>query len=289
MTHLSRTTTQPFRGTVAVRLGALTPDRLRGPEFIRLYPDTYVGADADLTDIRLRVQALHFWSRGHGIVAGPLAALAHGADCPWDDREVILGRRCRNPPDGVRVRVDAVPPEERVITLGAHVTSPVRTAFDLARRSPLVEAVAAVDALAFRRKFTADDLRALAEAHPGARGLTQVREVLELMNPLAQSLPETRLRLGLLARGVPPAVCQHPVRLLTGRFVHPDLSWPHAKLALEYDGPSHRDITGQNRDAFRDGDLFDVGWTVVRVTSAMVHDPTAFDRLAVRVMRRLAA
>jgi hypothetical protein len=288
VTTLSRATTQPFRGTVAVRRGVLTPDRLRGPDFVRLYPDTYVGADADLDDVRLRVLALHFWSVGRGVVAGPLAALAHGADCPWDDREIILDRRCRNPPEGVRVRVDALPPDERVVALGAHVTSPVRTAFDLARRSPLVEAVAAVDALAFTKKFTADDLRTLADAHPRARGIVQVREVLDLMNPLAQSLQETRLRLGLLARGVPPAVCQHPVRLLTGRFVHPDLSWPHAKLGLEYDGPSHRDITGQNRDAFRDGDLFDVGWTIVRVTSAMVLDPVAFDRLAVRVLRRLA-
>jgi hypothetical protein len=286
---LSRTTTQPFRGTVAVRRGVLTWDRLRGPDFIRLYPDTYVGADADLEDVRLRVQALHFWSNGRGVIAGPLAALAHEADCPWDGREVILGRRCRNPPDGVTVRVDVLEPGEREVVLGAHVTSPVRTAFDLARRSPLVEAVAAVDALGYKQEFTADDLRAVADAHPGVRGIAQVREVVGLMNPLAQSLPETRLRLGLLARGVPPAVCQHPVRLLTGRWVHPDLAWPHVKFALEYDGPTHRSIAGQNRDAFRDGDLYDVGWTVVRVPSAMVLDPVAFDRLAARVLRRLAA
>ena len=85
----------------------------------------------------------------------------------------------------------------------------------------------------------------------------------------------------------PPAVPQFRVVLLTGERVRLDLAWPHAKLALEYDGPEHRTITGQNRDAFRDGHLRDLGWVVVHVTSAMVLDPQAFDQLAARVRREL--
>ena len=75
--------------------------------------------------------------------------------------------------------------------------------------------------------------------------------------------------------------------LATGERVRLDLAWLHAMLALEYDGPEHRTITGQNRDAFRDGRLRDLGWEVWHVTSAMLLDTEAFDELAARVVRRL--
>ncbi|WP_230733867.1 type IV toxin-antitoxin system AbiEi family antitoxin [Actinomycetospora endophytica] len=277
----------PFRGSLAVGLGLLTADQLRGPNFVHLHRDVYVGADTEI-DTRVRVQALHAWSRERGIVAGPLAALAYGADCPWDDAEVVLPQHCRLAPDDIATRTDHLPSDEVVERHGCPITSPARTAFDLARRVPLVEAVAAVDAVAHRCHLTSEHLRRIAAAHPRARGTVQVRRVLELTDPRAESLPETRLRLGLLDRGVPPAVPQYRVVLLGGKRVRLDLAWPHVKVALEYDGPEHRTIAGQNRDAFRDGDLGDLGWDITRVTSAMLLDAAAFDQLAARVMRKLA-
>ncbi|HEY2194212.1 MAG TPA: hypothetical protein VGH76_18190, partial [Actinomycetospora sp.] len=168
------------------------------------------------------------------------------------------------------------------------ITSPVRTAFDLARREPLVEAVAAVDALAHACRFSPDHLRRLAGTHPGARGIVQVRRVLDLMDRRAESLPESRLRLGLLDRHVPPGIPQHWVTLTTGERKRLDLAWPARMIALEYDGPEHRTIAGQNRDAFHRARLADLGWDVIVVTSAMIADPTAFDELAARVLRKLA-
>ena len=108
------------------------------------------------------------------------------------------------------------------------------------------------------------------------------------MDPRAESLPETRLRLGLAERGVPPAVPQFEVRLRTGRRKRLDLAWPDRLRALEYDGPEHRSITGHNRDAFDRARLGDLGWTTLVVTGAMILDPVAFDELAGRVLNRLS-
>lgn len=267
-------------------LGLLTKGELRGPRFRRLGGDVYVGAEAEV-DTCVRVQALTVWSRERGIIAGPLAALAYGADCPWDDAEIVLAQHCHPRPTGVTTRTDRLRDEEIATRFGCRITSPVRTAFDLARRVPLVEAVSAVDALAHRTQFTPAHLDELAGHHRRARGIVAVRRVLSLMDPRAESLPETRLRLGLADRGVPPGVPQHRVTLLTGERKRLDLAWPTRMVALEYDGPEHRSVTGQNRDAFHRARLADLGWHVIVVTSAMLADPAAFDELAARVLRRL--
>lgn len=283
----TRTTSEPFLGSRAVALGLTSWGRLAGPEFRRLHRDTYVGAATE-PGVRLRVAGLSTWSRRRGVVAGPLAALAYGADCPWDDAELVLPTHCRLPPDGVLTRNDRLPRTEIATRFGCEVTTPVRTAFDLARRSPLLEAVAAVDALAHVADFSASHLRRLVDQHPRARGLLQVRRVLELMDSRAESLPETRLRLGLVERGVPPGVPQYALTLLTGERVRLDLAWPRFRFGLEYNGAEHRSVAGQNRDAFRLARIGDLDWEILTVTSAMVLDPVAFDELAVRVLRKVA-
>lgn len=286
MEPLTRWTSEPFRGSWAVLTGRITRARLRGPDFRRLEHDVYVGAAAEC-DVRMRVRTLRLWSQERGVVGGPLAALAYDVECPWDDAELIMSGRCHPAPTNATIRTDRLRPGETAERFGCPVTTPVRTAFDLARRRPLIEAVAAVDALAHTCRFSATHLRRRAAEHSGVRGLVQVQRVLELMDPRAESLPETRLRLGLLDRGVPPGIPQFRVVLATGERVRLDLAWPAAMLALEYDGPEHRTVAGQNRDAFRDGRLRDLGWEIWRVTSAMLLDAQAFDELAARVARRL--
>ena len=286
MDLLTRTRREPFRGSSAVARDLITWGRLRGPDFRRLHPDVYVGAEVEIDDW-VRIRALRVWSRGIGTVGGPLAALAWGAECPWEDAELVVPGHARRPAGDVRTRVDVLPIEERAPLYDMAVTTPLRTAFDLARREPFVEAVAAVDALAHVCRLTAGELRGLAEGHPGVRELVQVRRVCEFMDPLAESLMETRTRLGLVLRGVPAPVSQYEVVLPSGKRARLDLAWPWAKLAVEYDGPEHRTITGQNRDAFRNAGLDDLGWEVVHVTSAMVLDPFAANALAIRIARKL--
>ena len=274
----------PFRGSFAVELGLLTPDELRGPAFRRLHRDTYVGAEAEV-DTRVRIQGLCTWSRERGVVAGPLAAMAYGADCPWDDAEIVTGQHCRLPPAGTTIRSDRLRPDEIAERFGCsdHLAGPEG-----------VRPCAAHTPHGGRcrrgrpRSRLPPDPRAPPPTRRGAPwGLAQVRRVLALMDPRTESLPETRLRLGLLDRGVPAGVPQFRVVLLTGERKRLDLAWPDRMVALEYDGPEHRTIAGQNRDAFHRARLADLGWDVTVVTSAMLADPTAFDELAARVVRKL--
>ena len=281
---------RPFRGSDAVRTGRTTPDLLRGPTFARVGCGLHIGA-AIKVDVRVRTLATSLKGRGRGVVAGPLAALAWKAECPWDDAELILPTSRRLVSDGVRVRVDRLAPDEVAERFGVAITSPLRTAFDLARRHPLDEAVAAVDALCFKVGLTRDDLVAVAAAHPGARGLLQLREVIDLMEPLSESVKESQLRLGLVHRGVPRPVAQYEVTLPSGKDARLDLAWPRLPrrrpFALEYDGPEHRTIPGQNADKLRDAALDDIGWEVMHVSSRQVLDPREFDALAIRVRRRV--
>ncbi len=288
MTRLTSRSADPFRGSLAVARGDVTWARLRGGEFTRLRPDTYVGADVP-DGVGVRVQGLAVWAGPGAVVAGPSAALAWEVECPWDDEEVVLGEVHRRGWGGVTVRQDLLLTGEVTWCQQARVTTPRRTAFDLARRTPLPDAVAAVDALAHAWRFGRAELAAVAAAHPRARRLVQVRAVLDLVEPLAESLPESRLRVGLMQRGVPRPVAQYPVRLPSGRAARLDLAWPYPPpgrppVALEYDGEEHRSLARHGRDLDRDAGLDDLGWDVVHVTARQLAD---LDALAARVLRKL--
>lgn len=290
-TSRTRDTLDPFRGAPAVAARETTRARLRGPDFHRVGPDLYVGAAIEI-DIRTRVRALSEWAKGRGVVGGPLAALAWNADCPWEDGEIVVRGHRRRALPGTRVREDELRDEEVAERFGVPMTTPLRTAFDLARRCPLVDAVAAVDALAFRCGFGADELGAVVEKHPHVRGIVQARHVLTVMDPRAQSPMETRMRLLFTRPDIPPPVPQHRVYLPDGRWRDLDLGWPDVppgrrKLGLEYDGAEHRTIAGQNRDRLRDADLDLVWWDTIRVSSFMIYDDTASAELVDRVMRRI--
>lgn len=281
-------TADPFRGSLAVARGEVTWERLRRHEFRKLRRDTYVGADVP-DDLHVRLRGLAVWAGPGAVVAGPVAALGWDVECPWDDDEVVLPTSRHVGSDGVRVRRDRLAADEVTWWSQVRITTPPRTAFDLARRGSLPDAVAAVDALARAWDFGRDDLAALAAAHPRVRGLIQVRAVLDLMEPLAESLPESRIRVGLRQRGVPRPVAQYPVRLPNGRDVRLDLAWPRPRpgrkpVAVEYDGEEHRDITCHGLDLDRDAGLDDLGWDVVRVTARQAAD---LDALAARVRRKL--
>ncbi len=238
--------------------GLVTAKQLRGPRFRRLFPDVYAPADVPV-DLTLRSLAAHVLV-ADGVVAGWSAAELLGASCgPMDaPAEVVATGRGRSRP-GLVVRHDVLAPDEVTRVDGVPVTTGLRTAYDLARRLPRVQAVVAVDALSRACGFAPAELAGLGRRHLGARGSSRLGGVIGLADPLAGSPMETRIRLAVVDGGLPTPVLQHPV----GPYLL-DLAYPAVLLGVEYDGRDHLTPDRARRDLERQAYLTRAGWTVLR-------------------------
>ena len=177
--------------------GTLTERELRR-SCTRIYRNVYQRRDSGLT-ARDRAVAAWLWSGKRGVVAGNSAAALLGAEWvdPHAPAELITDRK--RPPPLIVTRNETLLPGEATAVGGVPVTSPARTAFDLARRPGLENAVIAIDSLARATGLTVDDVEPLIDAHRGARGMKQLRQVLPLVDAGAESPQETRTRLVLIA------------------------------------------------------------------------------------------
>ena len=101
--------------------------------------------------------------------------------------------------------------EDVVEVEGTRVTSPLRSAFELMRHGPLVEAVIAADAMLHSRLVCMDDLHAYVSQRSGWKGIPAARRALALADPRAESPMETRLRLMLVLGGFPNLQVNVPV------------------------------------------------------------------------------
>ncbi len=280
----------PFRGSEAVRRGALTRGQLYGPRFQRLLPDVYVPVGTKL-DLRTRSRAAYLYlaDRG-GVLAGFSAAELLGAGCALRrvPAEVLVPRDVRRRPD-LLVRRGCVTDDETCAAGGCRVTGPLRTAWDLARRLPLVHAVVAVDALARRGRFDPSTLLAYRAVAPGARLCRSLDRVVALADPRAESVMESQLRLNLVLGGLPAPSVQYQVLDPHGFVLaRVDLAYPDAKLAVEYDGSTHFTDLRSRADRRRDLSLSDLGWHTMRLTYVDVdgNPPTTRHRIAALLAAR---
>lgn len=263
-----------FRGSGAVAAGLVTPDRLRGPRFRRLLPDVYCTANVP-ADLRLRSLAAYRLVAGRGVLSGYSAATILDADCaphPEVPAEVTVhGGGVRTRP-GLVVHRDRLHPGELTQVGDIRCTSPLRTAFDLARGPNLHDAVVAVDRLANRHRFHPDLLLNFCVRYPGRRGVARLPEVLSLATPYAGSPMETRLRLLILDAGLPRPTVQWVVQDPESRTaVWLDLAWPELMIGIEYEGEVHTEPGRVLRDISRSTRLLDRGWALYRYTKLEVY------------------
>jgi hypothetical protein len=224
-----------------------------------------------------RIRAAWLWSRREGVVTGLPAAALLGAEWVDVDTSIELNWPHHRPPKpviagpdtvDVIVRADTIDVEEMVRRRGMAVTSAERTAFDLARRGTVEDAVARLDALARATRFTPTNVQDLAVRHPHVRGLRRVGRVLDLVDAGAESPQETWLRLLLIRAGYPRPQTQIPVFGRDGYLVYRlDMGWPDKLIAVEYDGEGHREKSRWRNDIVRSEYIAHLGWTHIRVVA----------------------
>lgn len=275
-----------FRGSDAVAEGLLTPDQLRGPLVRRVVRGVYAPARVPITHV-LRCAGAGLVLEPRAQLTGPSMATVLGVPMagPDDDVSVIVPEdSSQERYTGIVFRRVSTPWDDGTPWETTSLASPARMGFDLAARVPLPVGVARLDAVVRAGLVTEDALRAWALGRRD-HGIRRVRQALELVDPRAESQPESVLRVHLRLAGLVP-VPQHVVR--SGRRVvaRVDLAFPEQRVAVEYDGAWHALREQLDADRVRMTSLRDAGWVVVHVTAAMLRDPGA---VVATVRRALAA
>ena len=254
-----------FIGTELLGRGALTRGQLRW-NYCSIFPDVYAPR-ATAPSLWRNTVGAWLWSGRTGVIAGRAAAALHGA--LWVDAGTPIEMiwRSGRPPSGIVVRNERIDVDEIVDVGEIAVTSPARTALDLARHLPRNVAVRHLDALARATDVKACEALSLAERHPKARGLRRARVALDLMDPGSHSPKETWLRLVLVDAGLPAPRTQ--IRVSDGinaAFI--DMGYDEPMIGLDYDGAHHSADRGQYVHDIGRAELIErKGWINIHVVA----------------------
>jgi hypothetical protein len=254
-----------FVGSDALASGGITRARLRW-NYQAIFPGVYVQKQV-VPSLRQRILGAWLWSGGNGLIAGRAAAAMHGA--LWVDANTPIEMiwRCGRPPRGIEVRNERIEAVDITEIDGIAVTTPERTAFDIARHLPRNLAVAHLDALARATGVNASHVILLGDRYPRARGLPRARIALSLMDGGAQSPQETRLRLILIDDGLPPPRTQIMVTDGQNRaFI--DMGYDDPRVGFDYEGSHHSQMRDQYVHDIGRAELIErEGWIDIRVVA----------------------
>lgn len=275
-----------FRGSEAIRAGLLTRGRLRGPEFKRLHHDVYTRAGERDTH-QLRCEGAALVLPAAAAITGRSAATIRGAELARADEpvEVIVPFETRvTRGSGIRLRRTGIDDAESRPWGRSGLATPLRMTLDLLVGRPLPDAVADLDAVLRKSLVPLPAVQAMV-AERSDRGIVTARRAVELADPRAESRPESRMRAWLVLDGLRP-VPQYWIEDSRGRLACVDLAFPEQRVAVEYDG-SWRDGErwALNRDRDRLNRIQALGWEIVFVTAALLHD---HDRMVRTVRAALA-
>ena len=257
---------RPFTRADA-RAAGLSPAQLRSTAYRRLFHNVYVDASAP-DGLELWAAAVRLVLPADAVVGYTAAAWLHGADLR-DRRsaslEVVAQRADQIRIAGVSATSALLEPGDVMEVHGVPVTTPVRTAFDLARRKDVLEAVVAIDAMLNRGGCGLDDLAGYTASHRGWRYVRTVDDALRHAEPLSQSPMESRQRMRLVLAGLPRPRAQVPVAEADGRvFAYLDNGYDEFRVGLDYDGEVHRERW--QYDLERQERVRDLGWWHRRYT-----------------------
>ncbi|MFW0797465.1 hypothetical protein AAFP30_26920 [Gordonia sp. CPCC 205515] len=238
-------------------------------EFTRLHGDLYLPRSTILTPEERIREAFENGPPG-SVVGGTGAAVLHGTY--WYERdfnvELVRGPEAGNRGvRGRRVRRTDLKPDDVTELNGIPLTVVTRTAFDLGRRGTEWQALGSLDSLNRATGFCPDTVAEYAAEFNGYRGVRQLRYLLPLIDPGAESLRESWVRLLIIKAGLPRPQTQIEVADDYGSvFARIDLGYEEHRVGIEYDGePYHSTENQKARDAARDEHLKDLEWIMVHV------------------------
>jgi len=234
--------TGPFSRAAAHAAG-VTDSALRGAPWRQVFRGVYVHADApDTRDVRL--QAARLVLPPYAVLCGITAAWVYGADVrAEEDLDVHAafppGRRTRSR-NGLQVCQETLRPTDIWTIDGIAITAPVRTVFDCMRLLRGDNRLVVADVLTYSKLTTVDEVSSYFAGQRRMRNLRIARLLIDDIEPLAESPMATRMRLRLVAGGLPRPVAQHEVTTAAGTVLaRLDLAYPDLMIAIEYDGSWH--------------------------------------------------
>ena len=270
------------------RAAGLSPAQLRSAAYRRLLHDVYV--DASVPDsVELRAAAVRLVLPQEAVVGYTAAAWLHGADVRdrrMLDVEVVAQRGDQIRRRGIAASSALLEDTDVIEVLGVPVTTPVRTAFDLARRKDLIEAVVGIDAMLNRGCCDLADLTEYTATHRKWRYVRTVDDALTHAEPLGESPMETRQRMRFVLAGLPRPRAQAPVEDVNGAvFAYIDNGYEEYRVGADYDGEYHGNQW--RHDLERQERVRDRGWWHRRYTS--LHIGSQWSVMVDQVGRALCA
>ena len=268
---------RPFTTAEAAALGytgTALSELVRNRRIRRVFTGVYV--PVELPDsVELRARAAVLVMSEHSVLCDRTAAWIHSVDVfryaeldvvPPLETYVLRGhdptdrRDCHG---GTRDLTSA----DWTVIHGVRVTTPLRTALDLACKLSRREALAALDAFGRTHGITVAQLNRLLVRYFRRRGVVQARELVQLMDGRAESAGESWTRLVIIDEGLPAPLLQHWVLVDGVPTYRLDLAYPHARVAVEYDGEGfHSSPEQRAHDEARRAWLRAHGWRVIVVT-----------------------
>ncbi|WP_405218962.1 endonuclease domain-containing protein [Agrococcus sp. Ld7] len=272
----------PF-SVARAREEGVTARRLRGTDLVA--PFHGVRAPCLATDVQALADAYRQRMRPGHVFAGITAARLWGLPVStfWSRAEPLT---IGIPAGTTRTRARGVVTHEFDATRltsteldGLPILDPLSTTMMLARETGGDDLVTLLDALItpspiyhglrlpVRPYTSVSALQAFAEQCHGLRGASAFLPAIDRARTGAESPPETRSRLEIVAAGLPEPVVQFEVWRQGTLQAVIDLAYPEWMIAIEYEGEHHlTDPVQWAKDIRRQELLESLGWIVIRVT-----------------------
>jgi len=242
-------------------------------ELIRVTRGVWRRAD-EVCDLAARCAAILSACPDGSVVAGRAAAQLHALWLPPGAagtvdvvlrRDAVVPRAHSHSMRGeLRSRRRTLHPDEIVLVQGVPVTSAARTWLDLSESLAMPDLVALGDSVLRGGDTAPAELAGVVSRGYHRRGVVRARQALPLLNARSRSRPESHFRYALVSAGLPTPDVNLPIYNELGEWLaEPDLSYPDAMLALEYNGAEHAEATRMRRDYTRTFDVqYRGGWRV---------------------------